>query len=86
MNKIGKPGPFTYLPLVRDFVTSFEIVESKFRQSYANILESPNAIVLVADDGGTLIGYCLGFSHVFQKDPMKIDPMTSQASGRLRRR
>jgi GNAT superfamily N-acetyltransferase len=51
------------LPLVKDFVTSFDIIESKFRRSYANILENPNAIALVADDGGTLIGYCLGFCH-----------------------
>jgi GNAT superfamily N-acetyltransferase len=51
------------LPLVKDFVTSFEIIESKFRQSYLGVLENPNAIALVADDEGTLIGYCLGFCH-----------------------
>ena len=51
------------LPLVRDFVTSFEIVEPKFRQSYANILESSDAVALVAVDEGALIGYCLGFCH-----------------------
>jgi GNAT superfamily N-acetyltransferase len=51
------------LPLVRDFVTSFETVESKFRQSYADVLDSSNSIALVADDRGDLIGYCLGFCH-----------------------
>jgi GNAT superfamily N-acetyltransferase len=51
------------LLLVRDFVTSFEIVESKFRQSYAEVLDSSNSIALVADDGGDPIGYCLGFCH-----------------------
>lgn len=51
------------LPLVKDFVTSFEVIESKFRQSYLGVLENPNAIVFVAADEGTLIGYCLGFCH-----------------------
>jgi GNAT superfamily N-acetyltransferase len=51
------------LPLVKEFVTSFEIIESKFRQSYLGVLEKPNAIALVADDEGNLIGYCLGFCH-----------------------
>jgi GNAT superfamily N-acetyltransferase len=51
------------LPLVRDFVTSFEVVESKFHLSYVRILQNPDAIALVADDGGKLIGYCLGFCH-----------------------
>lgn len=51
------------LPLVKDFVTSFDVVESKFRRSYTEVLESPNSIALVADDGGELVGYCLGFCH-----------------------
>jgi len=51
------------LPLVREFVTSFEVVESKFRLSFVDILKSPDAIALVAYDEGCLIGYCLGFCH-----------------------
>lgn len=51
------------LPLVKDFVTSFEVIESKFRRSYSDILDNPNAIALVADNGGELTGYCLGFCH-----------------------
>ncbi len=51
------------LPLVKDFVTTFEVVESQFRRSYESILESPSAIALVADDNGELIGYCLGYCH-----------------------
>ena len=51
------------LPLVQEFVTSFKIVESQFRQSYSKILKSPDAIALVAEEDGTLVGYCLGFCH-----------------------
>ena len=51
------------LSLVRDFVTSFEIVEPKFRQSYADILENSDAIALVAADESALIGNCLRFCH-----------------------
>jgi GNAT superfamily N-acetyltransferase len=51
------------LPLVQEFATSFEIIESKFRRAYENILVSPDSIALVANDGDTLIGYCLGFCH-----------------------
>lgn len=51
------------LPLVRGFVTSFEVVESKFRQAYAKILKNPDSLALVAHDGDVLVGYCLGFCH-----------------------
>lgn len=51
------------LALVKGFVTSFDVVESKFRRSYTSILENSDAIALVADDAGTLVGYCLGFCH-----------------------
>ena len=51
------------LPLVRDFVTSFEVVESKFRQSFSDVLSNSSALALVAENEGTLAGYCLGFSH-----------------------
>ena len=51
------------LPLVKGFVTSFEVVESRFRESFASILENPDAIVLVAEDADSLVGYSLGFCH-----------------------
>jgi N-acetylglutamate synthase-like GNAT family acetyltransferase len=51
------------LTLVKDFVASFELIESKFRQSYANILKDANAIAFVVDDDRALVGYCLGFCH-----------------------
>jgi GNAT superfamily N-acetyltransferase len=51
------------LPLVRDFVVSFEVIESSFRSSFSNLLKDTNAHVLVAENEGELIGYCLGFCH-----------------------
>jgi GNAT superfamily N-acetyltransferase len=51
------------LPLVKDFVTSFEISEPDYRKSFARILVNPGALVLVAEDKGTPVGYCLGFCH-----------------------
>lgn len=51
------------LPLVKQFVTSFEIIESQFRQSYLKVLEDPDAATFVAEVEGRLVGYCLGFCH-----------------------
>ncbi len=51
------------LPLVKQFVTSFEIVESSFRESFVRIQNEPNAIALIAENENELIGYCLGFRH-----------------------
>lgn len=51
------------LPLVKDFVTSFKIVEPQFRRSYNAILEDPRSAAFVADDDDAVIGYCLGFCH-----------------------
>lgn len=51
------------LPLVEGFVTSFEIDRDKFEGSFSAILDDPKAIVLVAERGSGLVGYCLGFWH-----------------------
>ncbi len=51
------------LPLVRDFATSFKVDESKFRSSFAKVLDEPNSLALVAEEDHDLIGYCLGFCH-----------------------
>jgi GNAT superfamily N-acetyltransferase len=51
------------LPLVQEFVTSFEIEERPYRQSFKRLIDSREAIVLVSEHEGNLIGYCLGFCH-----------------------
>ncbi|NQX90076.1 MAG: GNAT family N-acetyltransferase [Halioglobus sp.] len=51
------------LPLVEDFVASFELNQSSFRESFSRLQSNPDAITLVAVEKGKLIGYCLGFCH-----------------------
>ena len=51
------------LPLVKEFVTSFEIEERSYRQSFGRLIDSREATILVSEYEGTLIGYCLGFCH-----------------------
>ncbi|MFT4614733.1 MAG: putative N-acetyltransferase YhbS [Bacteroidia bacterium] len=51
------------LPLARDFVTSFEVDGDKYRLSFSVILGNSDALVLVAEDNASLIGYFLEFCH-----------------------
>ena len=51
------------LPLVKEFVTSFEIEEWSYRQSFGRLIDSREATILVSEYEGTLIAYCLGFCH-----------------------
>lgn len=49
--------------LARDFATSFAVERDSFDTSFQNILDDPHALLLVAEDNGDVIGYCLGLDH-----------------------
>ncbi len=49
--------------LARDFATSFEVEREPFNTSFRNILDDPDALLLVAEDHGEVIGYCCGLDH-----------------------
>lgn len=51
------------LPLVAEFVVSFELDPEAFRSSFQKLIIDDAALVLVAEIGGSLVGYCLGFVH-----------------------
>ncbi|MEO8456378.1 MAG: GNAT family N-acetyltransferase [Chloroflexota bacterium] len=51
------------LRLTRDFATSFETDEPTWCTSFDQILQKPEAVLLVAEEGGVIIGYLLGFDH-----------------------
>lgn len=49
--------------LARAFATSFTVERSAFESSFAALLQSDDAFVAVAFDGGRVVGYVLGFDH-----------------------
>lgn len=49
--------------LARDFATSFEVEREPFNASFQHILDDPDALLLVAEDDGDVIGYCCGLDH-----------------------
>jgi len=51
------------LPLVQDFVASFELEPDAYRASFQRLLQNDSALVLVAESQGHLMGYILGFIH-----------------------
>jgi GNAT superfamily N-acetyltransferase len=51
------------LPLVKEFVTSFEVEEHSYQRSFRRLIDSREATILVSEHEGNLIGYCLGFCH-----------------------
>ena len=51
------------LSLARPFATSFVIDEHDFHQSYAALLTSPEARLLVAESERGIVGYLLGVVH-----------------------
>ena len=51
------------LPLVEEFVTSFAVDRDAFRTSFQKLIVDDSALVLVAETGGSLVAYCLGFVH-----------------------
>jgi GNAT superfamily N-acetyltransferase len=51
------------LPLARHMATSFAVDAVKFRTSFAELLGRDDAVVPVAEEGGRIVGYLLGFDH-----------------------
>ncbi len=49
--------------LARGFVTSFVVSESHFLTSFETVLSSHGARLLVAEEGGRILGYLLGFTR-----------------------
>jgi GNAT superfamily N-acetyltransferase len=49
--------------LARALGVSFAVERSAFESSFAVLLESPDAFIRVACDGGRVVGYVLGFDH-----------------------
>jgi len=49
--------------LAEAFAASFSVERSAFDSSFAALLRAPDAFIAVASDGGTVVGYLLGFDH-----------------------
>jgi ribosomal protein S18 acetylase RimI-like enzyme len=52
------------LPVAVDMATSFVVDPERFRESFQALLARDDAIVLVAEEGGGIVGYLLGFDHL----------------------
>ena len=50
-------------PLVRDFAVSYVPTEQIFERSFADLLARPDTLVLVAEEGGSILGYLLASWH-----------------------
>ena len=51
------------LPLVEEFVTSFDVDRAAFLTSFQKLIVDDSALILVAETEVSLVGYCLGFVH-----------------------
>ena len=51
------------LPLVQDFVASFELDPDSYCSSFQRLIANDSALVMVAEADGRLVGYILGFVH-----------------------
>ena len=51
------------LPLAKAMATSFEVEKDAFILSFSDISKDPAAVCFVAENGGEIIGYLLGFEH-----------------------
>ena len=49
------------LPLIDEFVASFELEHETCRASFHRLVDEESASVLVAELGDAVVGYCLGF-------------------------
>ena len=50
-------------PLARDFTTSFRPEIKAFGVAFAHLITQDDALFLVAEESGQLLGYLLGFDH-----------------------
>ena len=51
------------LSLAGKLANSFDVEERPFRAALHDILNAEHALLLVAEDGEGVVGYCLGFEH-----------------------
>ena len=51
------------LPLVQDFVASFELDSDAYSESFDRLIQNEAALIMVAESKGQLVGYVLGFVH-----------------------
>ena len=66
MNRIRRavPGDLAALfDLTREFARSFQPQFEIFEQSFHRLMQQDDALLLVIDDAGELLGYLLGFDH-----------------------
>lgn len=49
--------------LAKAFATSFAVERPAFESSFSALLQSPDALLVVAADGERVVGYLLGFDH-----------------------
>jgi GNAT superfamily N-acetyltransferase len=49
--------------LAQELATSFAIERSAFDDSYFKLLTRTDALLAVASQGGSIVGYCLAFDH-----------------------
>jgi GNAT superfamily N-acetyltransferase len=62
--RLAGPGDVeAVLGLARAFATSFEVEEAAFRRNFGLLIGDASACLLVAEAGGEVVGYALGFSH-----------------------
>ena len=62
--RVAAPGDEqAVLQLAASFATSFAVEEQAFRSAYAELLNSPDAFLAVAEIDGGVIGYVLAFVH-----------------------
>jgi len=57
-----RDGPALFL-LARAFATSFAVEQAAFERAFAELGAQPEAFLAVAEAGGEVAGYVLGFDH-----------------------
>ena len=66
MNRIRRAEPAdsaALFDLTREFATSFHPQVEAFDQSFNILIKQDDALLLVIDEAGQLLGYLLGFDH-----------------------
>ena len=49
--------------LAQEFASSFEIKQAPFEESLREIIRDQQALLLVLEGNGLILGYCMGFAH-----------------------
>ena len=64
MRRAGPQDGPALFTLARAFATSFTVEREAFDRAFAELLQTPNAFLAVAEEDGIVIGYVLIFDHV----------------------